>query len=87
MAWWKMCVPKDQGYMGFRDINCFNLALLAKQGCRLLDNPDSLCAKIFRAKYFPEGALMNANLRKGPLLLGKHYAGSQLSQKRLYMAS
>ena len=65
MAWWKMCVPKDQGGMGFRDIHCFNLALLAKQAWRLLDNPDSLCATILRAKYFPDGDLMNASLKKG----------------------
>ena len=65
MAWWKMCVLKDQGGMGFRDIHCFNLALLAKQAWRLLDNPESLCATILRAKYFPEGDLMNARLKKG----------------------
>ena len=60
-----MCVPKDQGGMGFRDIHCFNLALLAKQVWRLLDNPESLRATILRAKYFPDGDLMNANLKKG----------------------
>ena len=65
MSWCKMCVPKNQGGMGFRDIHCFNLALLAKQAWRLLDNPDSLCASILRAKYYPDGDLMNAKQRKG----------------------
>ena len=50
--------------MGFRDIHCFNLVLLAKQAWRLIDNPDSLCALILKAKYFPDGDLMNATLKK-----------------------
>lgn len=65
MAWWKMCVPKNQGGMGFRDIHCFNLAMLAKQAWRLLENPDSLCATILRVKYYPDGDLLNTDLKKG----------------------
>jgi hypothetical protein len=64
-AWWKMCVPKDKGGMGFRDIHCFNLAMLAKQAWRLIFEPDSLCATILRAKYFPDGNLLDAKLKKG----------------------
>ena len=64
-AWWKICVPKERGGMGFRDLHCFNLALLAKQCWRLLCEPDSLCATVLRAKYFPEGDLLNCSLKKG----------------------
>lgn len=50
--------------MGFRDIHCFNLAWLAKQAWRLIDNPDSLCVQIRKAKYYPDGDLINVALRK-----------------------
>ena len=64
-AWWKMCVPKNQGGMGFRDLHCFNLAMLAKQVWQLIAEPNSLCASVLRAKYFPSGDILNRELKKG----------------------
>ena len=59
-AWWKMCFPKKEGGMGFRDLHSFNLAMLAKQVRILIDNPDSLCAKVLKAKYYPNGDILMA---------------------------
>ena len=64
-AWWKMCIPKNKGGMGFRDLECFNQAMLSKQVWRLLSEPQSLCAQVLRAKYFPSGDLLNSVLKKG----------------------
>ena len=52
IAWvsWKM-----NGGMGFRNLQAFNLAMLAKQGWRLISNPNSLVAQIYRARYYPHG--------------------------------
>ncbi|XP_042983363.1 uncharacterized protein LOC122312776 [Carya illinoinensis] len=58
--WEKLCVSKFQGGMGFRDLHLFNLALLAKQGWRLLRNVDSLFYKVYKAKYFPNSCLFEA---------------------------
>jgi len=45
--------------------NLFNLAMLAKQVWRLLTNPDSLCARVLRARYYPNGELLKAKMRSG----------------------
>ena len=69
MAWvgWKtMCKPKSQGGMGFRNLQAFNLTLLAKQAWRILTNLGSLVAHILKAKYFPFCDILHANLGSSP---------------------
>ncbi|GJT12917.1 reverse transcriptase [Tanacetum coccineum] len=44
--------PKQQGGLGFRDFEAFNTALLAKQGWRLLINPDAFWGRILKGIYF-----------------------------------
>ncbi|CAN1323326.1 Putative ribonuclease H protein At1g65750 [Linum perenne] len=48
----KFTNPKSEGGLGFKDIMTFNLALLAKQGWRVLHENDQLWAQIFNGIYF-----------------------------------
>lgn len=40
--------------MGCKEIEKFNEALLAKQVWRMIKNPDSLCHRVFKARFFLE---------------------------------
>jgi ribonuclease HI len=59
MSWDKVTRPKAQGGIGFRNLRVFNQALLARQAWRLLHFPDSLCARLLKARYYPAGNLID----------------------------
>ena len=46
-----MCI-KDGWRPSFRDLEAFNLALLAKQWWKLIHNEESLSFKVFKVRYF-----------------------------------
>ncbi|KAA3484776.1 reverse transcriptase [Gossypium australe] len=60
--WAHLCRSKSEGGLGFRNMAQFNTAMLAKQGWRLLENPTSLVARVFKAKYFPKSNFLNSQL-------------------------
>jgi hypothetical protein len=66
VSWDVLTMPKYLGGLGFKDMELFNLALLAKQAWRLLQSPDTLSARILRAVYFPNGDFMTAELGSRP---------------------
>uniref|UniRef100_A0A5B7BF13 Reverse transcriptase zinc-binding domain-containing protein n=1 Tax=Davidia involucrata TaxID=16924 RepID=A0A5B7BF13_DAVIN len=66
LKWDNLCLPKRDGGVGFRHMEAFNLALLAKQGWRLLHYPDSIFFKIYKAKYFLNGSFLDARLGHNP---------------------
>ena len=66
VSWKKMCKSKLQGGMGFRDLQAFNLTMLAKQDWRILTNPDSLVARVYKARYFPHDDILNSKKGYSP---------------------
>ncbi|CAM8918014.1 unnamed protein product [Rhodiola kirilowii] len=52
---------KGEGGMGFRKMELMNLALLAKQGWRIMTATDLLISKVFKAKYFPDSDMLEAS--------------------------
>lgn len=52
--------------MGFKNLLWFNLAMLAKQGWRMLQNPNFLIARIYKAVYFPYNDFWTKELGTSP---------------------
>lgn len=59
------CMPKSLGGMGFRELQKFNDATLAKQIWCLLDNKNSLFHRFFKSKFFPKGYILEVKEGNG----------------------
>ena len=60
ISWEKLSKPKTYGGLGFWNLQYFNLAMLARQAWRILQNPHSLCSQVLAARYFPNGSIPEA---------------------------
>jgi hypothetical protein len=66
LAWDRMTYPKALGGMGFRDLHSFNLAMIAKQGWNIMTKPQTLVARLFKARYFPNSSLFDSKIGHNP---------------------
>lgn len=62
VAWSVLTLPKYAGGLGFRDIETFNDALLAKIGWRILKEPQSLLARVLLGKYAKDSSFMQCTI-------------------------
>jgi hypothetical protein len=52
--------------MGFRELELFNLVLLGKHGWRFLNNPDTLCSRVLKGRYYPQTDFLHATVSNKP---------------------
>ena len=60
VRWEDLCNHKDQGGMGFKDLTMFNEAMLAKLSWQFLQDDNSLFFRVFKARFFPNGTILDA---------------------------
>ncbi|XP_024196455.1 uncharacterized protein LOC112199713 [Rosa chinensis] len=65
-TWNDLYNPRQAGGLGFRSLATFNSTMLAKQAWRVVSNPASLVARIYKAKYYPEGSFWSAPVHASP---------------------
>lgn len=66
MRWEKLHASKAHGGMSFKELKSFNLALLAKQGWKLLRDSTSLLSRMYKAHYFLKSEFLNAKVGLNP---------------------
>ena len=64
--WERLCLPIDQGGMGFRDLEVFNQAMLAKQAWKVLSSPDCFLASLLKSRCFLDGEFLYVSLGARP---------------------
>lgn len=58
VAWTDVCLPKIEGRLGFRDINCWNNTLLAKSLCNTFSKKKNTLGLVDQSCVFEECSCM-----------------------------
>lgn len=66
ISWKELCKFESHGGMSFIDFKYFNMALITKQLWCVIQNLDSLVARVFKAKYFKKTDVMEAKIGYQP---------------------
>ncbi|XP_074359934.1 uncharacterized protein LOC141700060 [Apium graveolens] len=61
-SWEKLSASIHGGGLEVRNLKIFNIAMLAKQGWRILNKDNPLVSAIMKARYFPGTDFLNASL-------------------------
>ncbi|XP_043809044.1 uncharacterized protein LOC122722412 [Manihot esculenta] len=69
LGWHRMAKHKSDGGLGFKILHKFNLAILGKQGWHIINRPQSLVARVLKARYFSTQSFFEAPLGSNPSFL------------------
>ncbi|GAU17355.1 hypothetical protein TSUD_232310 [Trifolium subterraneum] len=83
MSWERLSVHKQDGGMGFKSLGAFNHAMLGKQAWNLITKPDTLVAKLFKAKYFPHSDFLESSIGHNPSYVWRSIWSSKFVVKGL----
>lgn len=78
MSWDKLSIPKKSGGLGYRNLEGYNLAMLANQGWKCISAPNALSSRLLKAKYFPRKEFVNASLGPNPSFIWRSICCSQV---------
>lgn len=71
MSWEKLRVIKEDGGLGLRELNKFNISMFVKQGWRLLNNVNPLVTILMKARYYPNSDFLDESI--GSINSGSSY--------------
>ncbi|XP_074359977.1 putative mitochondrial protein AtMg00310 [Apium graveolens] len=77
LSWDRLCTVKEEGWLGFKKLKDFNIAMLEKQAWRLGNRSNSLVSNFIQARYYPDSDFLNASVGLNPSYLRRSIIAAQ----------